>query len=91
MDFVMPLFAILGRHHSKYDGLLSRFTSHNTSVILADPPTLDLLMVGKDHCKAALGITPVPAPSANRVTQGTPDTQTGNCQNDCWDIPLPPP
>ena len=68
MDSVMPLFAILGMDHSKYDGLLSRFTSGDASVISADLPTLEILMAGEDRRKAALGITPAPAPSANRVT-----------------------
>ena len=40
MDSLMSIFAILGMYHSKYDGLLSRFTSGNTSVVLADFPTL---------------------------------------------------
>ena len=91
MDSVMPLFTILGMDHSKYDGLLSRFTSGDTSVILGNLPTLELLMMGEYRCKAALGITPDPTPSANCATQCTPDTQAGNSQNDCWEIPPPPP
>ena len=65
MDSVMPMFAILGMDHSKYDGLLSRFTSGDTSVVSADLPTLELLMLGEDRRKAALGIIDSPAPSAN--------------------------
>ena len=65
MDLVMPLFAILSMDHSKYDGLLSRFTSGDTSVVLADLPTLEILMAGEDRRNVALGITPAPAPSAS--------------------------
>ena len=77
MESVMPFFAILGMDHSKYDGLLSRFTSGDTSIVLADLPTLKILMAGEDCRNLALGITLAPAPSANRVTQGPPDPQAG--------------
>ena len=94
MDSVMPLFAILGMDHSKYDGLLSRFTSGDASVVTADLPALELLMLGEDRRKEAMGITPVPIPSANRATQGPPnnnnhsDDQGGNPRGP---PPLPPP
>ena len=68
MDSVMPMFAILGMDHSKYDGLLSRFISGDTSVVSADLPTLELLMLGEDRRKAALGIANSPSHSANRAT-----------------------
>ena len=73
MDSVMPLFAILGMDHSKYDGLLSRFTSGDASVVGADLPTLEHLMMGEDRRKEAMGITSAPIPSANRATQGPPE------------------
>ena len=73
MDSVMPLFAILGVDYSKYDDLLSCFTSGDTSVVLADLATMELLVMGEDCCRTALGITTAPALSATRVTQYTPD------------------
>ena len=63
------MFAILGMDHSKYNGLLSRFTISDTSVVSADLPTLELLMLGEDRRKADLGIVNSPSHSANRVTQ----------------------
>ena len=68
MDLVMPLFAILGMDHSKYDGLLSRFTLGDASVVLVYLLTLQILMSGEDHHNAALGITPAPALAANCPT-----------------------
>ena len=86
MDLDMPLFAKLGMGYSKYDGLLSHFTSGDPSIVLVDIPTLELLMTGEDRCRAALCITPGPAPSANRVTQANPDPQAGTHRNDHQDI-----
>ena len=51
MESVMLLFAILGMDHSKYDGLLSRFTSGDTSVVSADLPALELLIWGRSVAK----------------------------------------
>ena len=90
MDSVMPLFAILGMDHSKYDGLLSRFTSGDASVVLADIPTLEILMAGEDRQKAALDITPAPTPSANCVTQGPPNPQAGTRRDKRRNFPTPP-
>ena len=90
MDLVMPLFAILDMDYSKYDGLFPRLTYGDTSVVLVDLPTLELLVMIEDHHKAALCITSALVPSTNSATQGTPDTQAGNCQNDHRESTFPP-
>ena len=86
----MPLFVILGMDHSKYDGLLSRFTSGDASVVSADHPTLKILMAGEDCRKAALGLTPAPAPSTNRATQGNRDPQAGTRRDEHRNVPPSP-
>ena len=89
MDLVMSLFAIIGMDHFKYDRLLSRFISCDTSVDLVDLPTLKILMLGYNCRKLALCITPDPALSASRVTQSNPDSQAGTRLEERQDI-LPP-
>ena len=76
--------------HSKYDGLLSRFPSGDASVVLADLPTLEILMAGEDPRKAALGLTPAPAPSTNHATQGNHDPQAGTRRDEHRNVPPSP-
>ena len=75
----MPLFAILVMYHSKYNGLLSCFTSGDTLVVMADLPTLELLMLGEERRKAAMGLSTAPSPPANWATQS--DTTRPNPTN----------
>jgi len=64
----MTLFAILGMDHSKYGGLLSRFTSGSSdpAIITASLSQLEAKMTNTDTRKEAMRITPSPIQSAAR-------------------------
>ena len=81
---VMPLFALLGMDHSKYNGLLARFTSGNPSIVTANMSQLETKMTDEDSRKMAMGISPTPFPSASRVSNREPTSRqapspTGPC------------
>ena len=76
MAEVLPLFALLGMDHQKYDGLLLRYTSGNPSIIAADLPQLERQMKDEDARKEAMGITIPPPSSIKRASGQAPPKPT---------------
>ena len=69
---IMPLFALIGMDHTKYDGLLSRFTSGDPAIVTADLSQLEAKMTEEDSRKEAMGMTSTPIPPTSESPTRTP-------------------